>query len=123
MKGESPILELRKVTKNFGGLRVIHDLSFTVPSGQRLALIGPNGAGKTTVFNLISGVYRLDDGAIFLNGQDITNIHSRHRIRLGLSRSFQNIRLMPHLTALENVMLGQHHRSNAFAHLLYPVGL
>jgi branched-chain amino acid transport system ATP-binding protein len=123
MKGESPILELRKVTKNFGGLSVIHDLSFTVPSGQRLALIGPNGAGKTTVFNLISGVYSLDDGIILLNGQDITNMHSRHRVRLGLSRSFQNIRLMPHLTALENVMLGQHHRSNTFAHLFYPIGL
>ena len=123
MKNEAPILELKKVTKNFGGLRVIHDLSFVVSKGQRVALIGPNGAGKTTVFNLISGVYPLDEGFVFLNGRDITHTPSRHRIRHGLSRSFQNIRLMPHLTALENVMVGQHHRSKGLTQLFYPIGL
>jgi ABC-type branched-subunit amino acid transport system ATPase component len=123
MKGESPILEVRELGKSFGGLRVISDLSFSVPTGRRLALIGPNGAGKTTVFNLISGVYAPDGGAIFLDGREITNIPSRHRIRYGLSRSFQNIRLMSHLTALENVMLGQHHRARTLTGLLHPIGL
>ncbi len=123
MKSESPILEVRRLSKNFGGLRVINDLSFTVPTGQRLALIGPNGAGKTTVFNLISGVYRPDEGSISLKGQDITHISSRYRIRHGLSRSFQNIRLMRHLTALENVLLGQHHRARTLTGLLHPIGL
>lgn len=123
MKAESPILEVRRLSKNFGGLQVISDLSFTVPTGRRLALIGPNGAGKTTVFNLISGVYRPDEGSISLKGRDITHISSRYRIRHGLSRSFQNIRLMRHLTALENVLLGQHHRARTLTGLLHPIGL
>jgi ABC-type branched-subunit amino acid transport system ATPase component len=123
MKAESPILEVQRMSKNFGGLQVISDLSFTVPVGQRMALVGPNGAGKTTVYNLISGVYLPDEGSISLRGQDITHISSRFRIRHGLSRSFQNIRLMRHLTALENVLLGQHHRARTLTGVLSPIGL
>jgi ABC-type branched-subunit amino acid transport system ATPase component len=119
----SPILELRAVDKHFGGLQVIEDLSFAVPRGCRLALIGPNGAGKTTAFNLISGAYPIDAGAILFDGRDITNLPSRKRIGLGIARSFQNIRLMPHLTALENVVLGQHCRRPGLRGLLEPVNL
>jgi branched-chain amino acid transport system ATP-binding protein len=115
-------LEVRAATKSFGGLKVIEDVSFAVPRGTRMALIGPNGAGKTTLFNLISGVYALDSGSVLLEGSAIDALPARARIRRGLSRSFQNIRLMPHLSAVENVMLGQHAQGLRVADLLSPVG-
>ena len=117
------VLEIRNLSKSFGGLRVIDELSFGVQAGERLALIGPNGAGKTTVFNLITGVYPADSGSILLNGQDITRLASRYRIRRGLARTFQNIRLMPHLTVVENVMITQYARAPGVAAMLQPVGL
>ena len=117
------ILRLESVSKHFGGLRVIEDLSFAVRRGTRTALIGPNGAGKTTVFNLITGVYPVDAGRILLDGADITDIPSRRRIRHGIARSFQNIRLMPHLSTLENVMVGQHCRNKGIGGVLQPVNL
>jgi branched-chain amino acid transport system ATP-binding protein len=107
----STVLQLEGVSKSFGGLKVIDDVSFSVPTGSRTALIGPNGAGKSTVFNLISGVYPIDSGRISALGQDITQMSVAHRVGHGIARSFQNIRLMPHLSTLENVMLGEHHRS------------
>ena len=122
MSGRS-ILALDGVTKRFGGLTAVDDLSFDVPAGARLALIGPNGAGKTTVFNLISGVYSVSQGRISLDGADITTVPSSRRIRHGVARSFQNIRLMGHLSAIENVMLGQHCRAGGFGRVLQPVSL
>lgn len=116
------VLALENVTKNFGGLSVINDVSFTIDNGARAALIGPNGAGKTTLFNLISGVYALDGGRVHLGGRDISTLPSHKRCRYGLSRSFQNIRLMPHLSTVENVMLGQHSQSSLMG-LLFPVGI
>ena len=116
------VLEINHLSKSFGGLKVIDDLSFAVERGERLALIGPNGAGKTTVFNLITGVYAPDSGAIVLEGSDITALASRFRIRRGLARTFQNIRLMAHLSVLENVMIAQYARSPGIATLLQPVG-
>ncbi len=110
----TPLLEVNAVSKAFGGLQVISDVSFEVPAGARAALIGPNGAGKTTIFNLISGVYEPDAGAIRFDGQDITPLPSRKRIGCGLARSFQNIRLMPHLSVVENIMLGQQSQANGF---------
>ena len=103
-----PALALRQVTKRFGGLAVCDDIGFDVPMGARLALIGPNGAGKTTLFNLVSGVYGIDGGSIMLRGAPIHDLPPRQRVRAGLARTFQNIRLMPHLSVIENVMLGQH---------------
>ena len=103
-----PALALDGVTKRFGGLAVTQDIRFEVPVGARTALIGPNGAGKTTLFNLISGVYKIDSGRILLDGHPIHDLPPRRRVRAGLSRSFQNIRLMPHLSVVENIMLGQH---------------
>jgi branched-chain amino acid transport system ATP-binding protein len=105
---DTPTLVLTGVTKRFGGLIVADDIHLQVPSGARMALIGPNGAGKTTLFNLISGVYPLDDGAITLAGRPIQDMPQRLRVRAGLARSFQNIRLMPRLSVIENIMLGQH---------------
>jgi ABC-type branched-subunit amino acid transport system ATPase component len=115
-------LELRGVHKSFGGLKVVDALSFAVERGERLALIGPNGAGKTTVFNLITGVYPVDAGSVLLEGADITHVASRLRIRRGLARTFQNIRLMPHLSVIENVMIAQYARSPGLAAMLQPVG-
>jgi ABC-type branched-subunit amino acid transport system ATPase component len=117
------VLEIRRLSKSFGGLKVIDALSFGVQPGERLALIGPNGAGKTTVFNLITGVYPADAGSILLEGHDITRLASRYRIRRGLARTFQNIRLMPHLTVVENVMITQYARAPGVAAMLQPVGL
>jgi len=116
-----PALALRGVTKRFGGLAVSDDVSFDVPSGARVALIGPNGAGKTTLFNLISGVHKIDSGAILLDGKPIQDLPPRKRVRAGLSRSFQNIRLMPHLSVIENIMLGQHTLATDMRSLLTPL--
>ena len=107
----STVMRLEGVSKSFGGLKVIDEVSFSVPAGSRTALIGPNGAGKSTLFNLISGVYPIDSGRLSALGQNITNLSVANRVRHGIARSFQNIRLMPHLSTLENVMLGEHHRS------------
>jgi branched-chain amino acid transport system ATP-binding protein len=117
------ILELQGVTKHFGGLTVIEDLSFTVAGGSRTAMIGPNGAGKTTVFNLISGVLSADAGRIVFDGRDIAAVPARRRVGHGIARSFQNVRLMPHLTALENVIVGQHNRARGLFGILQPVNL
>lgn len=104
------VLEVNRIGKRFDGVSAITDLSFGVKSGVPTALIGPNGAGKTTAFNLITGVYPLDTGKVVVNGKDITNLPSRQRITAGIARSFQNIRLVSHLTAVENVLLGQQSR-------------
>ena len=115
------ILRLENVCKHFGGLAVIENLSFQVRRGARVALIGPNGAGKTTVFNIITGVLRAGSGRVFLEQTDITDLPSRLRIRHGVARNFQNIRLMPHLSTLENIMVGQHWRNSGLSGALQPV--
>jgi branched-chain amino acid transport system ATP-binding protein len=117
------ILSVEAVSKNFGGLAVIDDLTFSVRRGSRTALIGPNGAGKTTVFNLITGAYPLDRGRIVMDGHDITHVPSRKRVQFGIARNFQNVRLMPHLSAIENVMVGQHSRYGGWRGALQPVNL
>ena len=111
----SAALQLSGVSKSFGGLKVIDDVSFDVRRGSRTALIGPNGAGKSTIFNLVSGVYPIDAGRIVAQGHDITHMSVAKRVAHGVARSFQNIRLMPHLSTIENVMLGEHHYSSPFA--------
>lgn len=117
------VLAIAGLHKSFGGLKVIDDVSFDVVRGSRTALIGPNGAGKTTIFNLLTGVYPVDAGTVVLAGSDITDIPSKDRVIHGMSRSFQNIRLMPHLSTIENVMLGQHARAHSLGDLLFPLGL
>ena len=95
-----PLLQISSVSKNFGGIVVLEDVSFTVEAGARHALIGPNGAGKTTMFNVISGVYQQDSGDVLFAGENIRSVPSRTRIALGMARSFHNIRLMPHLSVI-----------------------
>ena len=117
----APILKLEGLSKAFGAVQVIDDVSFDVPQGARMALIGPNGAGKTTIFNLMSGVYTPDTGRVIFDGEDITGLPSRKRIGRGLARSFQNIRLMPHLSVVENIMLGQHSQVSGPAAMITPL--
>ena len=117
------ILDLGSLKKSFGGLVVIEDVSFAVTKASKTALIGPTGAGKTTIFNLLSGVYDVDSGSIVLDGVDITRTEAHDRVLHGLSRSFQNIRLMPHLSTVENVMLGQQATSRGWRDMIYPLGI
>ena len=117
------VLTISALNKSFGGLKVIDDVSFDVLRGSRTALIGPNGAGKTTVFNLMTGVYPIDSGTVLLDGADVTHIPAKDRVIHGMSRSFQNIRLMPHLSTVENVMLGQHARARSLGQQLFPLGI
>ncbi|MBN8942743.1 MAG: ABC transporter ATP-binding protein [Rhizobiales bacterium] len=118
-----PALSVAKLSKSFNALQVVRDLSFEVRRSEATALIGPNGAGKTTVFNLISGVYGVTGGRITVDGHDVTTVPSRRRIRLGLSRSFQNIRLMTHLSVIENLMVGQHVQTGGLWDLATPFRL
>jgi branched-chain amino acid transport system ATP-binding protein len=104
-----PVLFVHGVTLTFGGLAVVESLDIAVEKGSRCGLIGPNGAGKTTVFNLLSGVYQPTSGEILLDNERINEVPIDRRVKLGIGRTFQNLRLMKHLTVLENVMLGQHH--------------
>jgi ABC-type branched-subunit amino acid transport system ATPase component len=102
------MLRLERVTRRFGGIEAVKDLDLAVAAGARLGLIGPNGSGKTTVLNLISGVLRPDAGAILWNGARIEGRPRHHFARLGIARTFQNLRLVPHMTVRENVWLAQH---------------
>ncbi len=100
------ILELRNVSKRFGGLRAVKDVSFQMRENEILFVIGPNGAGKTTVFNLISGFLHPDEGSITFNGHDITRTPPHESARLGIGRTFQIVKPLPTLTVQQNVMLG-----------------
>lgn len=116
-------LSMTHVSKSFGGVHVLHDVSLDVLEGRPTALIGPNGAGKTTIFNVISGVYRPDTGRIAVHGDDVTAVPMRRLVHFGVARSFQNIRLMSHLTVLENLVMGQHARASRLRHLFTPFRL
>jgi branched-chain amino acid transport system ATP-binding protein len=98
-------LEVRALSKSFGGLRVSENVSFAVAAGERRLVIGPNGAGKTTLFNLITGELRPDSGSVHLFGQDITGLAPHRRAHLGLARTYQIITLFPRDTLLHNVTL------------------
>ena len=105
MRNENSILEVENLTKKFGGLVAIDNLSFSVQRGEILGIIGPNGAGKTTLINVISGLYFPTSGRILFEGKDITNLKSHQRCRLGISRTFQLVRPIKEFTILENVMV------------------
>lgn len=104
------ILSLKNLTKKFGGLTAVNDVSFDVDAGTVVGLIGPNGAGKTTVFNLITGNYQPNTGEIIFNGQPIAGLLPHKIVSLGIARTFQTIRLFQNLSALENVLAGCHCR-------------
>jgi branched-chain amino acid transport system ATP-binding protein len=97
-------------TKRFGGLVAVHDIDFKIPRGRIVSLIGPNGAGKTTFFNMITGLYIPTEGRITFDGAELTGRKPHEVVRLGVARTFQNIRLFGNMTAEENVLVGLHHR-------------
>ena len=105
------LLELKDVTKIFGGLTAVDSLSISIKKGQVYGVIGPNGAGKTTVFNCITGVYKPEGGKIIFNGQDITGLSSHTIANLGIVRTFQTIRLFGEMSVAENIMSGRHSKS------------
>ena len=103
-------LAIEGLTKRFGGFYALNELSMEVMRGHIHALIGPNGAGKTTFFNLVTGVLSADTGTITFNGQVLDDTRPSNRTRKGVARTFQNVRLFPHLTVIETVMIGEHCR-------------
>ncbi|MDR1059468.1 MAG: ABC transporter ATP-binding protein [Treponema sp.] len=102
------VLEAKGISKYFGGLKAVENVSMTISRGDIFGIIGPNGAGKTTFFNVCSGIYQPTGGNIALQGEDITSLRPELIARKGLARTFQNIKLFKHMTVLENVTIGFH---------------
>jgi branched-chain amino acid transport system ATP-binding protein len=113
------LLEVQDVTLRFGGVVALDQVSFSLRKGEIFGLIGPNGAGKTTCFNAMTGVYRPTSGGIFFQGESIVGRKKHEITRLGIARTFQNVRLFPEMTALENVMVGAdaHHKTSVLGAL------
>lgn len=109
----TPMLELAQASRRFGGIVAVNDVSISLPKGAITGLIGPNGAGKTTVFNMITGFYAPSSGDVRFNGRAITGFAPYRICKLGIARTFQNIRLFAGLSALENVMVGGHLRQKS----------
>ena len=107
------ILVLTNVTKRFGGLVAVDDVSLTIKHGEVFALIGPNGAGKTTLFNNVTGLFKPTSGHVILNGKEITGSKPHEVARLGIARTFQNIRLFDYMSCIDNVRVGRHVRMHA----------
>jgi branched-chain amino acid transport system ATP-binding protein len=105
-------LEVRNVSKVFGGLWAVKDYNLTLPAGRIYGIIGPNGAGKTTIFNLVTGLLSVTEGSIAFKGTDITNLRPDQRARLGVTRSFQNLRLFRSLSVMQNVKVARHMHLN-----------
>ena len=106
-------LDLREVHLGFGGLKVLEGVSFAIEAGELLALIGPNGAGKTSVLNCVCGIYRPTSGDVFFRSERITGERPHAIARLGIARTFQHGELLPHLSVLDNLLIGRHTRLNA----------
>ncbi|MBV8090421.1 MAG: ABC transporter ATP-binding protein [Alphaproteobacteria bacterium] len=104
------LLAISGVSKHFGGVRAVEDVSLSVRRGGLISIIGPNGAGKTSLLNMISGFYRPDNGAIVFDGKDITGVRPSQVAAMGIARTFQNIALFGGMTVLDNIMLGRHVR-------------
>ncbi len=113
MADKPALLQLQRVSKTFGGVRALADISFDCDAGRIMGLIGPNGAGKTTLFNVITGASVSDGGKIFLGGIPIRGRRIQDIVRLGISRTFQNVELFDSMTVVENIMVGRHVRTRS----------
>ncbi|MEX0743350.1 MAG: ABC transporter ATP-binding protein [Actinomycetota bacterium] len=113
MSSGTPLLELRNVAKHFGGLYALSGLDMRVDAGEIVSVIGPNGAGKSTMFNVVTGLYEPDDGAVFYGGESLVGLAPNQITRLGIARTFQTVHLFPNMTVLENAMVGQHCRTKS----------
>ena len=101
-----PLLEVKNICKEFGGLKAVNQVSLHVDEGEVVSIIGPNGAGKTTMFNLITGAYTIDSGSILFRGEEIANQPPQEIVKRGIARTFQNIKLCNHMRTIENVLVG-----------------
>lgn len=110
---EGALLCAREITKSFGGLTAVKAVTFEVRESDIVAIIGPNGAGKTTLYDLLTGIYRPDSGAIYFGGKDVVGLPPHRITAMGIARTFQTVRLFPEMTVAENVMVGMHHRTRA----------
>ena len=110
---DAPLLLAHSISKRFGGLAALAEISLTVGRGEIFGLIGPNGAGKTTLFNVLTGLYRPDAGEFAFDGERLTGMKPYQVATCGIARTFQNIRLFANMSALENVMVGRHARTRA----------
>ena len=108
-----PLLETRQLEKTFGGVRAIQKVDFGIEEGEIVSIIGPNGAGKTSFFNVVSGMFEPDGGQVIFDGLDLAGHTPSQITKAGIARTFQNVRLFPNLTVLENVMVGQHCRTTS----------
>src|SRR6476660_2249723 len=108
-------LVVEGVSKKFGGVTAVQDVTLEVPRGEIISIIGPNGAGKTSLLNMISGFYKPNGGSIVFEDRDITNARPSEIARLGIARTFQNIALFRGLSVLDNIMLGRHVRMRSGA--------
>ena len=105
-----PLLEIKGLTQRFGGLQAVSHFNVAIEEGSLIGLIGPNGAGKTTIFNLTSGFYKPTEGVIRFNGADTRSLKPHQITAMGMARTFQNIRLWPNMTVLDNIRVSQHYR-------------
>ena len=113
MAEKQPLFELKRLTKSFGGLKVVDELSMHVDEGEVVSLIGPNGAGKTTVFNLVTGIYAPDEGEIVFDGRNIAGLAPHTITKLGIARTFQTLRLFLNMSVKENVMAAAYGHTRA----------
>jgi branched-chain amino acid transport system ATP-binding protein len=109
------LLAVENVTRRFGGVVALSEVSLSLDQGHVVGLIGPNGAGKTTLFNVITRLYRADEGRVVFDGRDITRMRMHRIVRLGIARTFQNIALFQHMTVRENLLVGAHSRLRPFS--------
>ena len=116
----APLLSVEHVTRTFGGLVALDDVSLAVDPGQIAGLIGPNGAGKTTAFNVITRLYKPDSGRVVFDGKDLLRTRAHKVVGLGVARTFQNVVLFPLMTVLENVLVGTHSKRRPFSERAGP---
>ena len=121
---EAPVLEVRDVSLRFGGVRALSNVSFPVRPGELFSIIGPNGAGKTSMLNCISGRYKPTEGDVLYNGRSILKRSINDRAAMGIGHTFQNLALFGHMSVLDNILVGRHHRlkNNLMTGMLYWVG-
>src|SRR5712691_5987880 len=120
----SHLLEVEGLSKQFGGLAAVSKLDLFVDDGEVVSIIGPNGAGKTTCFNIVTGLYEADSGAVTFDGRSLIGLKPNQITKAGIARTFQTVHLFPAMTVLENVMVGQHcrTRSGLFGAVVRPPG-
>ena len=111
MSVEGNLLEVKNLSKQFGGIKAVDNVNISIKQGEIISVIGPNGAGKTTVFNLLTGIYKPDQGEIYFRGEAIHHLHPIEIVHKGVARTFQNIRLFQDMRVIENVLVGTHHRT------------